>query len=50
MAELKLSKNVRWFILIVTAAIILFPTQFAMPKEAVADVAGKSCTENADCP
>ena len=46
---MKLDNNMRWIILI-AAIILIVNIQNIVPKEAVADIDGKACTKDADCP
>ena len=42
-------KNLR-ILLIISIALIIFGSQETLSKRAVADIEGKACTENKDCP
>jgi len=44
-------KNIKWVILVIAALLIFFMKgTTVIPKEAVADIEGQQCAEDADCP
>ena len=43
------NKNVKWILLII-AGILIFTNMGGLPKETVAQVEGKACVEDIDCP